>query len=151
LQLTRRAEYAIRALLDLTLHQHEQPVMSKQIAARQGVPIKFLFQIIPDLKEAGLIVTTRGNGGGIYLNKQPNTITIRQIVEAIEGPFAINQCLIGKDSCERKPSCPLHNVWKEAQEGMLKVLESTSLADLAAAISGQGNTSDHSNILHFED
>jgi Rrf2 family protein len=103
------------------------------------VPVKFLFQIIPDLKEAGLIVTTRGNGGGIYLNKQPSTITIRQIVEAIEGPFAINQCLIGKDSCVRKPSCPLHKVWREAQEGMLKVLEATTLATLAQTITEQAD------------
>jgi Rrf2 family protein len=125
--------------------------MSKQIATRQGVPIKFLFQIIPDLKEAGLIVTTRGNGGGIYLNKQPGTITIRRIVEAIEGPFAINQCLIGKDSCDRKPSCPLHNVWRDAQEGMLKVLESTTLADLAAAITGQDGASAHPNTTKLED
>jgi Rrf2 family protein len=135
LQLTRRAEYAIRALLDLTLHQNEQPVMSKQIAARQDIPIKFLFQIIPDLKSAGLIVTTRGNGGGIYLNKQPDKVNIRQIVEAIEGPIALNQCLIGLDSCNRRPSCPLHKVWRDAQESMLAVLESTTLAGLAEATS----------------
>ncbi|MBI4733776.1 MAG: Rrf2 family transcriptional regulator [Rubrobacteridae bacterium] len=131
MQLTRRAEYAIRALLDIAIHQDEQPVMSKQIAARQDIPVKFLFQIIPDLKGAGLIVTTRGNGGGIYLNKRPDEVTIRQIVEAIEGPFAINQCLIGRDSCSRKPACPLHDVWRKAQEGMLSVLESTTLTSLS--------------------
>jgi Rrf2 family protein len=134
LQLTRRAEYAIRALLDITLHQNEQPIMSKHIAARQDVPIKFLFQIIPDLKGAGLIVTTRGNGGGIYLNKKPSEVTVRQIVEAIEGPFAINQCLIGRNSCSRKPACPLHDVWRKAQEGMLAVLESTTLESLSEAM-----------------
>lgn len=139
MQLTRRAEYAIRALLDLTLHQNEQPVMSKQIAARQDIPIKFLFQIIPELKSAGLIVTTRGNGGGIYMNRRPDNVNIRQIVEAIEGPFAINKCLIGRDSCNRKPSCPLHKVWQDAQESMLAVLESTTLAGLAKAMHTPSN------------
>jgi Rrf2 family protein len=136
LQLTRRAEYAIRALLDLALHQDEQPVLSKHIAARQDIPIKFLFQIIPDLREAGLIVTTRGNGGGIYLNKRPDQINIRLIVETVEGPFAINQCLIGLNSCARKPTCALHKVWQEAQKSMVSVLESTTLAGLVGATSG---------------
>ncbi|PIX51604.1 Rrf2 family transcriptional regulator, partial [Candidatus Aquicultor secundus] len=95
MQLTRRAEYGIRAMVDLAANSESQPVMSKDIAARQDIPVKFLVQIVPDLKSAGLIYTVRGNGGGIYLGKRPVEINLRQIVEAIEGPIALNQCLLG--------------------------------------------------------
>ncbi len=131
MQLTRRAEYGIRAMVDLAANSESQPVMSKDVAVRQDIPIKFLIQIIPDLKSAGLIYTVRGNGGGIYLAKQTAEINLRQIVEAIEGPIALNQCLLGENGCARKPGCSVHDVWRQAQSQMLSVLESTTLARLA--------------------
>lgn len=130
MQLTRRAEYAIRAMVDLAANGESQPVMSKDIAARQGIPIKFLVQIIPDLKSAGLIYTVRGNGGGVYLSKRPEEVTLKQLVEAIEGPIALNQCLLGENGCARKSGCSIHEVWRTAQSQMLAVLESTTLARL---------------------
>ncbi len=133
MQLTRKAEYAIRAMVDLATNYHRQPVMSKDIAARQDIPEKFLVQIIPDLKNTGLIHTVRGNSGGIYLGKRPPEINLRQIVEAIEGPIAINHCLAGDDSCSRRPGCAIYKVWQKAQGQMLAVLESTSLATLAVS------------------
>lgn len=133
MKLTRKAEYAIRAMVDLATNYHRQPVMSKDIAARQDIPVKFLVQIIPDLKSKGLIHTVRGNGGGIYLSKRPPEINLKHIVEAIEGPTAINHCLVGDDSCPRKPGCLIHKVWQKAQEQMIAVLESTSLATLTVS------------------
>ncbi|OIO87868.1 MAG: AsnC family transcriptional regulator [Candidatus Aquicultor secundus] len=130
MQLTRRAEYGIRAMVDLAANSESQPIMSKDIAARQDIPVKFLVQIVPDLKSAGLIYTVRGNGGGIYLGKRPVEINLRQIVEAIEGPIALNQCLLGENGCTRKPGCAIHDVWRQAQSQMLSVLESTTLARL---------------------
>lgn len=133
MQLTKKAEYAIRAMVDLATRYHRQPVMSKDIAAREDIPVKFFIQIIPSLKNAGLIHTVRGNGGGIYLSKRPPEINLKQIIEAIEGPIAINQCLASDNGCSRKPSCAIHKVWRKAQEQMLTVLESTSLATLAVS------------------
>ncbi|HCH00069.1 MAG: hypothetical protein A2074_05280 [Candidatus Aquicultor primus] len=130
MQLTRRAEYAIRTMLDIASNLDDQPLMSKEIAARQDIPPNFLIQIVPELRSAGLIHTVRGSGGGIYLTKKPSEITLRYIVEAIEGPIALNQCLIGDASCERKPRCPVHEVWALAQKQMLAVLEATTLAGL---------------------
>ncbi|MCL6472290.1 MAG: Rrf2 family transcriptional regulator [Firmicutes bacterium] len=130
MRLTRKAEYAIRAMVDLATNYNQQPVMSKEIAVRQDIPVKFLIQIIPDLKSSGLIHTSRGNGGGIYLAKKPSEINIKHIVEAIEGPIALNNCLTGDSACSRKQSCSLHKVWRLAQEQMVSVLESTTLAAL---------------------
>jgi len=131
MQLTRRAEYAIRAMLDLAAHYDDQPIMSKDISVRQDIPLKFLNQIVAELRGDGLIHTVRGSGGGIYLAKKPSDINIRQIVEAIEGPIALNLCLTGEDGCDRRPDCSVHKVWRLAQDQMLAVLESTNLARLA--------------------
>lgn len=138
MQLTRKAEYAIRTMLDIAVNADEQPLMSKEIAARQDIPPNFLIQIIPELRAAGLIHTVRGSGGGVYLAKKPSEVTLRSIVEAIEGPIALNQCLIGETGCARKTACPVHEVWVLAQQQMLAVLEATTLASLAdQARSGQ--------------
>ncbi|MBS3909116.1 MAG: Rrf2 family transcriptional regulator [Actinobacteria bacterium] len=117
-------------MLDIASNLDEQPLMSKEIAARQDIPPNFLIQIVPELRSAGLIHTVRGSGGGIYLTKKPSEISLRYIVEAIEGPIALNQCLIGEASCSRKSKCPIHEVWGLAQKQMLAVLEATTLAGL---------------------
>lgn len=130
MQLTRRTDYAIRAMLDLAANYDNQPVMSKEIAERQDIPLKFLSQIVAELRGDGLVQTVRGSGGGIYLAKKPHEVNIRQIVEAIEGPIALNLCLTGEDGCERRPGCSVHKVWRLAQDQMLAVLESTNLARL---------------------
>src|SRR3990172_2717006 len=131
MQLTRRAEYAIRAMFDVTLNAGERPIMSKEIAARQDIPVKFLNQIIPELKSAGLLYTVRGNRGGIGLSRSADAISVRQIVEAIEGPIALTLCLSASDGCVRADACPVHEMWQEAQEKMVTVLETTTLARLA--------------------
>lgn len=133
LQLTRRAEYAIRAMVDLAANYDDQPVMSRKIASRQDIPLKFLIQIIPDLRSAGLIHTVRGSGGGIFMSKKPTEINIRQIVEAIEGPISLNQCLTGEKGCSRKSHCSIHGMWRLAQDRMVSVLESTTLSELTAS------------------
>ncbi|MEW5705334.1 MAG: Rrf2 family transcriptional regulator [Actinomycetota bacterium] len=128
MNISRKAEYAIRAMVDLAINYEQQPILSKDIAKRQDIPQKFLVQIIPSLKSSGLVSTVRGAGGGIYLGKRPDEINIRQIIEAIEGPIALNHCLIGATGCHRKPTCPIHRTWQSAQDKMLSVLESTTLS-----------------------
>ncbi len=130
MQLTKKAEYALRAMCDLAEHSDSQPIMSKDIATRQDIPLKFLNQIVPALRGSDLIYAVRGNGGGIYLSRRPDEVNMREIIEAIEGPVALNACLIGEKGCDRKLHCPIHGTWRLAQSQMLAVLESTTLEKL---------------------
>jgi len=152
MRLTRKAEYAIRAMVDLAANYHTQPVMSKEIAARQDIPANFLIQIIPELKSSGLIHTARGNGGGIYLSKEPSEVSMKDIIEAIEGPIALNQCLAGDNHCSRKPTCPAHVAWNLAQIQMLSVLEATTLSTLTGSMTNpaRGRSSNHENKVGNE-
>jgi Rrf2 family protein len=136
MQITRKAEYAIRMMLDLALNSTGKPVQTKEIAARQEIPLKFLPHIVAELNHAGLVGTARGREGGIWLLRRPDKINIKQIVEAIQGPIALNQCLISEQSCVRRASCVIYGLWYEAQRQLVSVLKGTSLKDLVDAKQG---------------
>jgi Rrf2 family protein len=133
MKLTRKAEYAIRAMVDIASRSGEARVTAKEIALRQDIPPVFLTQVIGELKNSGLLNTTKGAGGGITLGITPARINVREIIEAIEGPIALNDCLMGENGCARKSSCQIHDMWSQAQAKMVSVLESTSLADLISS------------------
>lgn len=129
-EITKKAEYAISALVELSLTSEEY-VSSKEIANRQQIPPNFLPQIIAMLGTRGWVEGVRGPGGGIKLMVDPEKISIRDIVELIEGPVAITRCLLGDGGCSHQETCPLHPVWERAQEAMLAVLSETTLANVA--------------------
>ncbi|MHB0977646.1 MAG: RrF2 family transcriptional regulator [Candidatus Aquicultorales bacterium] len=131
MQLTRRAEYAIRTALDLAVQPQGKLILSKEIAARQDIPSTFMVHVVGDLVRAGIISATRGSGGGLALSRSADEINLRQIVEGSEGPIALNKCLMGHEACDRRLSCVVSRVWERAQAGMIKVLEETTLGDLA--------------------
>ncbi|KAB2953881.1 RrF2 family transcriptional regulator [Heliorestis acidaminivorans] len=130
MEITRKAEYAITALLDLALLPKGEYTLSKDIAKRQGIPANFLPQIMATLSRKGWVEATRGAGGGVRLLADPSTISLQDIIEVIEGPIAINKCLVGAGTCHNQSNCPLHNVWARAQAAMLDVLGETTVADL---------------------
>src|SRR3989337_279905 len=131
LQLTRDGEYAVRAVL----HMCGQPAGSlsliSDIAETQEVPKSYLSKIMQHLVRAGLVKSRRGARRGVYLARKPEDITLRQAIEAIEGPIFLNVCLIKKGECHRDDFCPVHQVWKEAQRRLLEVLDGKTMAELA--------------------
>lgn len=132
MQLTRRGEYGMRVMLELASVSGPRLISSREIAERQKIPPKFIPQIILDLHRAGLVHSSRGQQGGVRLANVAKKINLRTIIEAIEGPIALNSCLLKGIGCELKKGCPIHPVWERAQQQMLNVLESTTLADLVA-------------------
>jgi Rrf2 family protein len=134
MRITRKAEYAIQALTYLATAKAGELMLSRDIAHHRHIPPKYIAQIILDLSRAGLVRAVRGAQGGVQLMRAAKLISIRQVVEAIEGPMAINPCLISDDVCffETRSStgCRLQHVWGEAQARMLEVLEKTTIADL---------------------
>jgi Rrf2 family protein len=130
LELSTKAEYGVRAAIDLAQCSEEQTTFHA-IADRQGIPPKFMPQIMRDLSKAGLVVTTRGFRGGVKLARSSAEISLRALVEAIEGPLAIYRCLASASVCPRAPHCSLRPVWMRAQEALLQVFERTPLSELA--------------------
>jgi Rrf2 family protein len=134
MRITRKAEYAIQALTYLATAKTGELMLSRDIAHHRHIPPKYIAQIILDLSRAGLVRAVRGAQGGVQLMRPAKAISIRQVLEAIEGPMAINPCLLSDDVCffesRLSTNCRLQHVWGEAQARMLEVLESSSIADL---------------------
>lgn len=126
--ISNRTEYAIRALWELA--ESGDLCKSEDIAQNQKIPPKFLPHILSDLARAGLVKTARGYGGGVTLNHSPRSITLKHIVEAVQGPVVTFDCLSGLDSCEFSRSCLLKNVWKDIQSSVEAILTSTTLDDI---------------------
>ena len=136
MRITRKAEYAIQALTFLATAKPGELMLSRDIAHQRHIPPKYIAQIILDLSRAGLVRAVRGAQGGVQLMRPARSITIRQVLEAIEGPMAINPCLMSDDVCffetriRVDTGCRLQHVWGEAQAKMLEVLDRSSIADL---------------------
>lgn len=131
MQLTRGSEYAIRGMLFLARQPRGRKVMTSEVARAADVPESFLAKVLQVLARAGIVESFRGTGGGFALIRPAGEITLRRIVEAVEGDIALNKCLVHEDACKRVGTCPTHKVWQEAQEQLLRVLDKANLADLA--------------------
>ncbi|MFQ6057589.1 MAG: RrF2 family transcriptional regulator [Anaerolineae bacterium] len=128
--LSRRADYGVRAMVEIASLPPNSKAVIPEIAERQEIPRVFLAKIIPKLAKAGLLRTYRGVSGGITLGQPAHEINLRQIIEAVEGPMALNCCSIRPENCPRYALCPVHEVWCKAQEDLNRRLESTLLSDL---------------------
>ncbi len=131
MQLTLAGEYAIRTMIHLAENADNELITISEIATEQQIPDKFLRKIIIKLCRAGLIKTYRGNGGGITFAKDPDDITPLEIIQAIEGPLALNKCLIDKAFCSNTRWCSVHTLWCDLQTLMRQKLASKSIKQLA--------------------
>lgn len=129
MRLTRGADYGIRAVLYLARQPRGTLSRLKDIAVDQGVPPPFLAKVIQALARAGLVRSSRGVHGGATLARDPQDVSIKEVIEAIEGPVALNLCLLGKGACPRQSACRMYPVWREAQRRMLEVLEAARFSD----------------------
>lgn len=128
MQITRQADYALRAMLFLA-RQDERASTSK-IAETQKIPASFLAKIISQLSIAGLIHTSRGAGGGVVLARKPDEISLLDVVEAIDGPITLNECTSNPSLCTFGESCPLHEVFCETQKEMVRKLQEATFDKL---------------------
>jgi len=115
MQITRQADYALRAIIYLSRMDQNSKASTKDIAEDQQIPPSFLAKIISQLSIAGLINTSRGARGGVSLAKAPEKISILEVVEAIDGPMLLNECTGNPKTCPFGKDCPLHQVWCEAK------------------------------------
>jgi Rrf2 family iron-sulfur cluster assembly transcriptional regulator len=138
MQITRAGEYAIKSLVYLAAQGGDARIMASEVATAEEIPVNFVRKILESLAKTGLVKSFRGAGGGFTLGAAPAQISLRQIVEAVEGPLALNQCLTA-NPCPHKPSCPLSPIWLEAQQAVSAVLDRHSLADIVQSRSARLN------------
>ena len=130
--LTRRGDYAVRAMLDLARHEDATGWRSvREIAAAMDIPVRFLPQVMGDLVRAGLVEGQAGRTGGYRLRRPAASISTLEVVEAIEGDSGLTTCVLRGGPCGRDGFCDVHAVFAAAQEGMRTPLAATTLADLA--------------------
>jgi Rrf2 family protein len=130
MKLSTKVRYGTRAMLDLACHYGTGPVLLKDISKRQEISLKYLDRILSSLRAAGLVKTSRGARGGFVLNHPPSEVTLKQIVEILEGPLALVECLSNKNFCHRINSCVTHDIWLELSKALEGVLKTTTLEDL---------------------
>lgn len=130
MQITRQSEYAIRAVMELASVPPGTVIHSRAIAEKQGLPEKFLHKTIQLLTRAGLVESRRGRHGGIKLVASPESITILDVINAVEGRVAINPCLADGYYCQNKPTCRVNKILKRAQDAMLAELQRETMAEL---------------------
>jgi Rrf2 family protein len=130
MKLSTKGRYGARMMLDLALHSGNGPVLLKDIAERQEISEKYLGHLVAPLKAAGLINSTRGAHGGYMLAKSPAEITMREVIQALEGTLSLAECVHAPRVCRRVKSCVTRDILGEMSEKMVEVLESSTLQDM---------------------
>jgi len=130
MQIPRRVDYGLRAVIYLGDQQEGKCSSLAEIAKHQGVPKKFLEKIIQDLVRGGLIQSKRGPAGGYRLARAAEAISFCDVIEAIEGPISVNACLDHALGCDQIPRCTMIGVWSEVQRSVTEVLSRTTIAAL---------------------
>jgi Rrf2 family protein len=132
MQITRQADYAVRAVLHLSELKNGGRAPTSKIASEQHIPPSFLAKIVSQLSVAGVVQTSRGARGGVSLARDPERISLLEVIEAIDGPITLNECVTDPNSCPFGENCKVHEVWCSAQAELVNKLKTTNFASLSA-------------------
>jgi Rrf2 family transcriptional regulator, cysteine metabolism repressor len=130
MKLSTKGRYGTRALLDLALHQGDNPVQLKDIARRQNISLSYLEHLITPLRAGGLVRSIRGPGGGVALTKSPGEIKLSEVIRLLEGDISVSDCVNDPRVCNRSAACVTRDVWDELEQAMNGILEATTLQNL---------------------
>lgn len=134
MRLTVKSEYALLALIDLARRDSHEPSSAREVAERQGIPLRFLEQLFAALRRAGIVRAVRGSRGGFALEREASAVHVLEIVEAVEGPLRSTVCDGGRQvTCARSDACAAGALWDRASRALREVFEDTTLADLVTA------------------
>jgi Rrf2 family protein len=131
-RITAKADYAVRAALELAAAPEGEPVKGEQLAERQGIPLQFLEHILLELKHARLVRAKRGYKGGYWLDRPPEEISIADVIRAVEGPLANKHESAPEDLHYAGAAERLRDVWVAVRANLRGVLEDINLAEVAS-------------------
>ena len=132
MQIPRKIEYALRAMIHLADHP-DGVARGTEIAEQEQIPKYYLEKVIRDLMHRGLVRARRGPGGGYQLARSGDTITFRDVIEAVEGPITLNVCVDGSASCALQPACRMFRIWEQGQRVLLDIFSQTTLQEIASS------------------
>ena len=132
IKLSTKGRYGVRLMLNLASHYQEEKeaVNLKAISREEDISIRYLEQIIIPLRINRLVKSIRGAGGGYSLARHPSKIPVYEIIEVLEGPIALVNCVDDEDYCGRIPLCATYEIWKEASLLLKDYFQKKTLADL---------------------
>ncbi len=130
MRVTRKSDYGLRALCTLARQYNGEPVSIGQLSAEHKIPEPFLEKIMQELREHGLVEATHGRGGGYLLKKRPSRISLREIVQALDGPIALVTCLDPSLKCSIEDGCPTSPIWEIINRKLDEYLASLTLSDV---------------------
>ncbi len=136
--LSMKTQYAFKALMYLAQKDASGPVLIAEIADKKNIPLKFLENILLELKKAGVLDSKKGKGGGYFFNENPSKIKLARVMRLIDGPIALLPCVSINfyqkcKNCDEK-NCGLSEVMKEVRDATLNILESKTVADISLLI-----------------
>ena len=132
MKITQEADYGLRVVLYLCKLGYGEKVESKAISEEEGIPQRFLLKLLRKLIQADILKSYRGVSGGYAINKVPNQITLKDVIEAIDGPVCVNRCVIDPSFCNRHKSgvCIVHKAMTKIQKNLNAELESMNFEKL---------------------
>jgi len=130
--LSKKAKYGMKALLRLALEAERRPILIEDLSEHERIPRKFLEAILLDLKHRGIVQSRKGRGGGYFLARKPNDITLGEVVRALDGPLAAVPCVsqtayLPCDDCPDEDACAVRLAMKEVRDATARILDRTSL------------------------
>ncbi len=131
LRLSSKGDYGVRALVDLAQNQGQGPIPGAVIAARQGIPVSLIGQVMASLRTAGFVRSVRGAQGGHELARDPAALRLDVVVQSVDGAVSPSDCLDDPDTCDRSAFCAQRRMWEDVRRAILDVLAGRTIADLA--------------------
>jgi Rrf2 family protein len=129
-KISTKIRYGTRAMLELACHYGEGPIELKEIAKREDISLKYLEQVIVPLRTAGLVKSARGSKGGYFLAKPPSEVYLKDLVQILEGPLNLIECLNDPKVCQKVPYCVTRDIWKEVSDAIDRIFHSVTLEDM---------------------
>lgn len=130
MQITRQADYAVRAVLFVAQLEEGERVATSIIATEEDIPLPFLAKIVSQLSVKNILDAMRGASGGVRLSRPATDISLLEVIEAIDGEISLNRCVVSDTACPSTGDCPVHEVWSDAQRELVHRLQNTKFDQL---------------------
>ena len=130
MKISTKGRYGLRILLDLALHQSEKPRLIRDIAESQQISEKYISRLVISLRKAGMIRSIRGVNGGFHLARLPEEITLLEILETMEGPISVVDCVSAPQGCSHSPNCAPREIWCKLNDDIRGLMRGTTLAEI---------------------
>jgi len=133
MKISTKGRYGLRILIDLAMHDPGKPRMLRDIAESQQISEKYISRLVIDLRRAKLVRSVRGVNGGFHLAKRPDEITLLEVLETMEGPLSVVECVRSPEKCKRENLCPARNIWTQLNDGIRELTRNITLDDILNA------------------